>query len=120
MDIQLIGKALFKLKGKTASIITGMLTQVVESSYDRKAKVPNYYLAAKTGTALIPAPGGGYGNETIHTIVGFGPVRNPAFVILIKMDKIKNGPRFASDSIGPLFGEIAKFLLNYYQIEPDY
>ncbi|OGY54291.1 MAG: hypothetical protein A2912_04610 [Candidatus Buchananbacteria bacterium RIFCSPLOWO2_01_FULL_40_23b] len=105
---------------KTASIITGMLTQVVESSYDRKAKVPNYYLAAKTGTALIPAPGGGYGNETIHTIVGFGPVRNPAFVILIKMDKIKNGPRFASDSIGPLFGEIAKFLLNYYQIEPDY
>ncbi|HLC89599.1 MAG TPA: penicillin-binding protein 2 [Patescibacteria group bacterium] len=105
---------------KTTAIITGMLTQVVESSYDRKAKVPNYYLAAKTGTALIPAPGGGYSNQTIHTIAGFGPVRNPAFAILVKMDKIKNGPGFASDSVGPLFGQLAKFLLDYYQIPPDY
>lgn len=105
---------------KTAAIITGMLTEVVESSYDKKARVPNHYLAAKTGTALIPASGGGYSNQTIHTIVGFGPVTDPAFVILIKMDKIKRGPAFASDSVGPLFSRIAEYLLNYYQIPPDY
>ena len=105
---------------KTSSVITGMLTQVVESSYDKKARVPNYYLAAKTGTALIPAAGGGYSNQTIHTIVGFGPISKPSFVILIKMDKIKRGPTYASDSIGPLFSQLAKFLLNYYQIPPDY
>ena len=108
------------IKPKTATIITGMLTQVVESSYDRKAKVPGYYLAAKTGTAIIPAPGGGYSNKTIHTIIGFGPVSNPRFAVLIRMDKIKKGPAYASDSIGPLFGQISEFLLNYYQIPPDY
>jgi len=105
---------------KTAAILTGMLTQVTESSYDRKARVPNYYLAAKTGTALVPAPGGGYSNQTIHTIVGFGPVSNPAFVILVKIDKLKKGPGFASDSVGPLFSQLAKFMLNYYKIPPDY
>lgn len=108
------------IKPKTATIITGMLTQVAESSYDRKAKVPGYYLAAKTGTALIPASGGGYSNETIHTIIGFGPVSNPRFTVLIRMDKIKRGPAFASDSVGPLFRQIAEFLLNYYQLPPDY
>lgn len=108
------------ISSKTATILTGMLTEVVESSYDKKARVPNYYLAAKTGTAMVPAPGGGYGNQTIHTIVGFGPVSKPAFVILVKLDKLKKGPRFASDSIGPLFGQIAEFLLHYYQIPPDY
>ncbi len=105
---------------KTASTLTGMLTEVVESSYDKKARVPNYYLAAKTGTAMIPGAAGGYSNQTIHTIVGFGPVSNPAFAILVRMDKIRRGPAYASDSIGPLFSQIAEFLLKYYQIPPDY
>ncbi|MDX9893333.1 MAG: penicillin-binding protein 2 [Patescibacteria group bacterium] len=108
------------IENKTATILTGMLTQVVESSYDKKARVPNYYLAAKTGTALIPGSGGGYSNQTIHTIVGFGPVSDPSFVILIKIDKIKRGPAYASDSVGPLFSQLSQFLLNYYQIPPDY
>ena len=104
---------------KTATILTGMLTEVVESSYDKKARVPGYYMAAKTGTARIPS-GGGYSNETVHTIVGYGPVTNPEFVILVKIDKIKNGPVYASDSVGPLFSQIAKFLVSYLELPPDY
>jgi cell division protein FtsI/penicillin-binding protein 2 len=67
------------ISAKTATILTGMLTSVVESSYDRKARVGGYYLAAKTGTAQVAAPTGGYGQETIHTIVGFRPDHKSSF-----------------------------------------
>ena len=108
------------LQPKTATILTGMLTEVVESSYDRKARVPGYYLAAKTGTAQVSSPTGGYSNQTIHTIVGYGPVTDPRFVILVKIDKLKQGPTYASDSVGPLFSQLARSILDYYQIPPDY
>ena len=104
---------------RTATLLTGMLTSVVENSYDHQARVPGYHLAGKTGTAQIASPKGGYGDETIHTFIGFGPTSNPRFVILVKLDK-PQGPRFASSTITPLFSELAKFLLNYYKIPPDY
>ncbi len=108
------------IKPKTATLLTGMLTSVIERSYDRKAGVSGYYIAGKTGTAQVASPTGGYSNETIHTFVGFGPVSQPKFVMLVRMDKLKRGPSFASDSVTPIFSKIAEFLLNYYQIPPDY
>lgn len=106
------------IEPKTASLLTGMLISVVENGYGAKAKVDGYYLGGKTGTAQVAAAGG-YGAKTIHSFVGFGPVANPKFVMLVKLDNPK-GIRFSSDSITPLFGQLAEFLLNYYQIQPDY
>jgi len=107
------------IKPKTAALLSGMLVSVTEKGYDKKAKVSGYYLAAKTGTAQISNGSGGYGSETTHTFIGFGPVSNPKFVMLLKLDK-PQGVRFASDTLGPLFRQLAEFLLNYYQIPPDY
>lgn len=104
---------------KTAATLTGMLTSVVENGYDHKAIVKGYYLAGKTGTAQVATESGGYGSETIHTFVGFGPVTNPKYVMLLKLDHPK-GIRFASDSLGPLFSQLSEYLLNYYQIPKDY
>ena len=104
---------------KTASLITGMLISVVENGYGEKAKVDGYYIGGKTGTAQVASKSGGYGENTVHSFIGFGPVSNPRFVMLVKLDSPK-GVRFASDSVTPLFGQLAKYLLNYYQISPDY
>jgi len=104
---------------KTAAILTGMLISVVENGYGKLAKVKGYYLGGKTGTAEVASPGGGYGEKTIHTFIGFGPVSKPEFVMLTKLDNPK-GPRFAESSSVPLFGELAQYLLNYYQVPPDY
>ena len=106
------------IQPKIASLLTGMLISVVENGYGKKAGVEGYYIGGKTGTAQVAAAGG-YGAKTIHSFVGFGPVSNPKFVMLVKLDNPK-GIRFASDSITPLFGQLAEFLLNYYQIVPDY
>ena len=104
---------------KTAAMVTGMLISVVENGYGNRAKVKGYYLGGKTGTAQVAGPHGGYGDKTIHTFVGFGPVSKPAFVMLTKLDNPK-GPRFAESSSVPLFGELSAYLLNYYGVLPDY
>jgi len=104
---------------KTASLLTGMLISVIENGYGIKGKVEGYYLGGKTGTAQVAGPRGGYGTKTVHSFVGFGPVSNPKFVMMVKLDSPK-GIRFSSDSVTPLFGQLAEFLLNYYQVAPDY
>lgn len=106
------------IKPTTAEVVGAMLVGVVERGHGQKAGVPGYYIAGKTGTAQIPAPRGGYeARDTIGTFLGFGPVENPRFVMLARIDRPKD-VQYAESSAAPLFGEIAKFLLDYYRIPP--
>lgn len=104
---------------RTATLIGGMLTQVVEQGHGQKAGVPGYYIAGKTGTAQIPkANGGGYeSGATIGSFVGFGPVENPRFAMIVRVDRPRD-VQFAESSAAPLFGDIAKFILQYYEVPP--
>ncbi|MBI2636852.1 MAG: penicillin-binding protein 2 [Parcubacteria group bacterium] len=102
---------------RTATIVGGMLVSVVREGYDNHGGVPGYYIAGKTGTAQV-AEGGVYGEVTIHSFVGFGPVDKPRFAMLVKLDRPRRG-RFASSTAAPLFGDVAKFILQYYEVPPD-
>ncbi|MEK7154139.1 MAG: penicillin-binding protein 2 [Patescibacteria group bacterium] len=101
-----------------ANKLKSMLADVVEKGFD-KARIANYDVAGKTGTAQIPDGRGGYLNndQFIHNFVGFAPAYSPRFTILIKMDKPK-GIKFAADSLSPVFGDIARFLIRYFNIPP--
>jgi len=105
------------IKPGTASIVSAMMVSVLENGYGKLARVPGYYIAGKTGTAQVPKLNGGYSDETIHSFVGFGPVENPAFVGLVKINQPKIG-RFAESTAAPVFGQMAEFLLRYYNIPP--
>jgi len=108
------------ISSKTANILKAMLVSVVKNGYGSKAGVDGYYVAGKTGTANIASKQGGYlKDQTNHTFVGFAPVDAPRFVVLIKLSKPKN-VAFSSDSATPATGEIIEYLLQYYQIPPDY
>lgn len=98
-------------------LLSGMLVSAVEDGHGWRAGVPGYYIAGKTGTAQVPSPQGGYSQDTIHSFVGFGPIDNPKFVMITKLDN--PGTNFAESSAAPLFGEIADFILQYYQIPPS-
>lgn len=108
------------ISSKTASQLTAMLVSVVENGFGRKASIPGYWVAGKTGTAQVARPDApGYlEGKTIHTFLGFAPAYDPVFLALIKLDEPK-GIRFASDSVAPAFAELGKFILNYYQIPPS-
>lgn len=107
------------IKEKTSLSMKSMLVDVVEKGFD-KAHIKGYDLAGKTGTAQIPNPtGSGYlGNDQfIHDFMGFAPAYSPRFVVLIKIDKPK-GIRFAADSLSPVYGDIARYLIRYFNIPP--
>lgn len=108
------------ISGKAANTVAAMLVNVVENGHGKRAGVPGYYVGGKTGTAQVArADGPGYDeSKTVGTFAGFGPVDNPAFVIVVKITNPKI-VRFAESTAAPAFGEMAKFLLNYLQIPPS-
>ncbi|MBT5502922.1 penicillin-binding protein 2 [Candidatus Falkowbacteria bacterium] len=104
---------------QTAKLLGGMLVSVVKNGHATKAGVPGYLVAGKTGTAQVPDfEKGGYSDKTIHTFVGFAPYNNPRFAMVVKLEQ-PTAVQFSSDSAAPLFGKIAKFILNYYEVPPE-
>jgi len=100
-----------------ATTISAMLVDVVDRGYGNKAYMPGYYIAGKTGTAEV-ASKGKYSDRTIQSFIGYGPIKNPRFVMLVKLDEPTNS-RFAESSATPTFRNIAEFILNYYEVPPD-
>jgi len=107
----------------TALQTTTMLVSVIENGFSKKAKIAGYYLTGKTGTAQVswPALGikkSGYSSKTWQTFIGFGPAFDPKFLILVKLDDPK--AKTAEYSALPIFKQLAKYIIDYWQIPPDY
>ncbi|HHE76755.1 MAG TPA: penicillin-binding protein 2 [Candidatus Parcubacteria bacterium] len=108
---------------ETCSKLTAMMVSVVKNGpYTKRARVPGYYIAGKTGTSQISwsAYGiqrKGYSDKTWQSFIGFAPAFNPKFLVLIKLDNPKT--RSSEYSAVPAFREMAEYLINYYQIPPD-
>jgi len=105
---------------QTAAALSGMLVDVVENGHGKKAGVAGYYIAGKTGTAQVPYKNkSGYDpNTNIGSFIGYGPEDNPQFLALVRIDNPKD-VKFAESTAAPAFGEIAKFILNYLQVQPS-
>lgn len=105
---------------RTASLLTGMLINVVENGHSKGLQTPGYYLAGKTGTAQVAsAVTKGYiPNAYNHTFIGYAPANNPEFVILTKINNPKDA-RYAESTAVPLAGEITRFLLNHWEVKKD-
>jgi len=99
--------------------ISQMLRSVVVKGHGKMADVPGYQVAGKTGTAQVASTEkkGYEEGKKIGSFAGFAPMDNPRFSILVKMDNPKN-VEWAESSAAPTFGELMKFLLEYYKIEP--
>lgn len=107
------------LKPETAATVRQMLISVVEHGHGKRAAVKGYKIGGKTGTAQVAKPDGSGYEENAHIggFIGIVPADTPRFVVFSKFDRPKN-VEFAESSAAPTVGEMAKFLLNYYQIPP--
>ncbi len=105
------------IKPSTAKTITDMMVQVVEGGYGSSAKVKGYSMAGKTGTADI-FYGKGYSNDTIQSFAGFFPAYKPKVVMLVMLNRPAIGMT-ASTSVTYGFHDMAKFIIDYYNIPPD-
>ncbi|MFH1820346.1 MAG: penicillin-binding protein 2 [Candidatus Nealsonbacteria bacterium] len=111
------------ISGEASSKLTAMLVSVVENGFGKAARVPGYFVAGKTGTAQISYSSlgeskAGYSDKTWQSFIGFAPAFNPRFLILVKLDN--PATKTAEYSALPLFQTLAKYIIDYYQIPPDY
>lgn len=106
------------IKPETAEKTTRLLRAVVTDGHGKKAAVPGYQVAGKTGTAQVVGENGKYEeNQHIGSFAGFFPSNDPKFAMVVKLDKPK-AVEFAESSAAPTFGEIAKWLLHYAKVPP--
>jgi cell division protein FtsI/penicillin-binding protein 2 len=105
---------------RTSRLISGMLVSAVENGHGKRASVPGYWVAGKTGTAQVARTDGlGYQKDvTIGSFAGYAPASDARFVMLIKIDHPRD-VAWAESSAAPLFGEMAKFLLTYLKVPPE-
>lgn len=109
------------IKPETAETITKMLVTVFDNYNEGKTKMEHYTIAAKTGTAQIPNHEGGgyYADRNLHTFMAYFPANQPKFIVFFYNQYPKNGVQFSSETLLPPFIDLAKFLINYYDLPPD-
>jgi cell division protein FtsI/penicillin-binding protein 2 len=105
------------IKPKTAQVLTEMLVAAVDNGEARAFKPEGFVIAGKTGTAQIPIAGHYDPNKTIASFIGFAPVDNPRFVMLVTFREPTASP-WGSETAAPTFFKIAKELFVHYGISP--
>jgi len=107
------------LSEETSHTIGMMLRSVVVNGHGKRADVPGYQVVGKTGTAQVAkSDAKGYEDGlSIGSFVGYAPLDDPRFVVLVKLDNPKK-VEWAESSAAPTFSQIMKFLLEYAKIKP--
>ncbi len=104
------------IRESTAKILQGMLSSVVESGTGQLASVDGLQVAGKTGTAQKLEPTGSYSHSRFFaSFVGFGPVPDSRFVIVVSIDE----PRplyFGGVVAAPIFKRIVNPLADYWDL----
>lgn len=112
-------------KPSSAATVANMLVSVFPSdeklavNADPTLQIPDVPTAAKTGTAQVINPAGGYYTDVFfHSFYGFFPAYNPRFIILLYTNR-PQGVEYASGTLTATFMDLTNFLIDYYNIPPD-
>ena len=105
---------------ETAKTIADILEKEVSEGGGTKAMVEGYHFGGKTGTAqkLDTKHGGYLDGQYIASFIGFGPVEDPKFVVLVVIDDPQKGSYYGSQIVAPVFKDIVSQLVRYYQMSP--
>ena len=105
---------------ETAKTIVDILEKEVSEGGGNKAMVEGYHFGGKTGTAekLDTKRGGYLDGQYIASFIGFGPVEDPKFVVLVAIDDPQKGSIYGGQIAAPVFKDIVSQLVRYYQLSP--
>jgi cell division protein FtsI/penicillin-binding protein 2 len=105
------------VSAETSATMREMMNAVVDGVAFHRAQVPGYHVGGKTGTTLVSIPTGYALDSTLATFVGFAPVEDPAFIMLIKIDTPQDDP-LGGIVAAPVFGRLAPAILAYLNAQP--
>lgn len=101
----------------TSETIKKMLVSTVENAEAKWSRPNGYIIGGKTGTAQVPIKGHYDVSKTIASFIGFAPAADPKFLTFVVLYEPQSSP-WGSETAAPLFFEIAKDLIVYYNISP--
>ena len=102
------------IKPETAFLMKEMLLSAVEGGEAKNLIPKGYRVGGKTGTAQVAIDGKYDPNQSVASFVGFGPVEDPRFVMIVKY--VDPTPIYGGETAEPSFFEIAKKLYPYWGI----
>ncbi len=102
---------------QTAKTVANMMMYAAHHGEAQWTVLKQYSIAGKTGTAQIPVAGHYDEEKTIASFVGFAPVENPRFVMLVKLQEPSSSP-WASETAAPLWYDIAEETLMRLNVVP--
>ena len=100
------------LKKDSAIAVSKMMHEVVNNGTGWRAKVKGIEVAGKTGTShrLVD---GQYDKSHRASFVGFAPLHNPRYVVLVILDAPKGKYHFGGTSAAPLFAKAMDRVISY-------
>ncbi|MBI5272595.1 MAG: penicillin-binding protein 2 [Chlamydiia bacterium] len=108
------------------TIVRGMKFATKEGGTSKRADIPGYTEAGKSGTAEKIIEGVYSKDHHIASFLGFAPADNPRFVLLVSLDDPEKRTipgigkmQMGGVSAAPVFREIAGKALQYLGVTPD-
>lgn len=111
-DPKQVGKV---IKPEVASTMKELMLAAVENGEAKKIIPHGLRVGGKTGTAQIPKNGIYDPGKTVASFIGFGPIEDPKFVMIVKYTEPV--PIYGAETAEPTFFKIAQELYTYWGIE---
>lgn len=104
---------------KVANEVLEMSEVVVTKGTGKTAKIRNFRVGGKTGTAEKPKSGGGYYSDRyVPSFIGFVPASDPKISVIVVVDEPQT-EYWGEVVAAPVFKEVTEFALRKLNIAPD-
>lgn len=109
------------LSAKTARAVRVMLETVVsDKGTAKRASVPGYRVAGKTGTAKKASGSHGYAAGRYQSVfAGMAPAGNPRLVMVVMIDEPRGGAYYGGVVAAPVFAKVMEGALRLFNVPPD-
>ena len=107
------------LSEETARRIRDILVGVVDHGTGKKAAIPGFVVAGKTGTAQKAGVGGYIPGRYVSSFVGFAPSDHPRVVGLVLIEEPRGARYYGGDIAAPVFSRVVSQALGILRIAPE-
>lgn len=104
---------------RTARTLVGLLESVIKDGTGKKAGIPGYRVAGKTGTARKSTAGGYYDDRYTSVFGGVAPASNPRLAAVVVIDDPGAGRYYGGDISAPVFSAVVGGALRLMGVAPD-